>query len=63
MCFQREFYVQVPRDEFGSIIPVHQYILVDEQLETEVILFKDPDNKHVQDVVFVDHKQVEWAWV
>ena len=55
--------MQVPRDEFGSIIPVHQYILVDEQLETEVILFKDPDNKHVQDVVFVDHKQVEWAWV
>ena len=45
-------------DENGVAYRVDQYVFVDEQQQTETILFKDLDFGHMQSVVFVDHKKV-----
>ena len=45
-------------DEDGVPYRVNQHVFVDEQQETETILFKDDEYGHMQTVVFVDHKKV-----
>ena len=46
-------------DENGVPYRVNQHVFVDEQQETETILFKDDEYGHMQTVVFVDHKKVQ----
>ena len=55
---QHEFHVTYTKHELRGDVPDNQFIMMDAQNEREMILLKDWEMRHIEDMFYVDHRQV-----